>query len=269
MRKLERLLLAGAVVFCLVAVPGVAYADPGEGHADEIPVPPPSLPLFPPGIENMDLLDLADKDATTNSDIAFFGSYAYVGNYDGFRIIDIRDPARLQVLSDVRCRAVQSDLSVFRGREGRLYMLQSIDRPVTGPDCEAIDTPAVTEEELGPEGEPTGVTRTRARFGYEGLRLFDVTDPQNPEFLRFYRTECGSHTHTLVSGRFCDNAVFAYVASYPLGSGITPRVDHPEANRRGLNCDAPHKKISIVSMPLDDPTAGRVHKKALSSDTEP
>ena len=251
------LLLAAAFV---LGTGGVALADPGEdSHADEIGAPPPSLPLAPPGIENMELLDVWDNDNTINSDLAFYKNYAYVGYYDGFRIFDIRRPGRLRLLSDTRCRANQGDVSVFKARDGRLYLLQSIDRAVTAPDCTAVDTPTVQETEGGDH------LVTRNRFGYEGLRMFDVTDPRNPEFVRFIRTECGSHTHTLVPSPG-GSRMYAYIASYPLGGQITPKVDYGVAGT--LRCDAPHRKISIVSIPLSDPDAASVRTKALSRDTE-
>jgi LVIVD repeat len=246
-----------AATLAVLVLAGVAGADPGEDHADEIVVPPPTLPNAGSGSKNARLLDTADKDGTINSDIAFRGDLAYVGNYDGFRIIDIKDPSNLTVLSDTTCRANQGDVSVFDGRDGRVYMLQSIDRTVTAPDCTAVDTPTTTET------DEFGVTWTRARFGYEGLRLFDVTNPRNPQYKAFFRTECGSHTHTLVPD---GKTVHAYVASYPLLSQITPEVDREAAGN--LFCDAPHSKISIVSIPLDNPTAGTVRTEALSADTE-
>jgi hypothetical protein len=269
MRSQLRFLAAFLAALAVLAMAAVAGADPGEdGHADEIPPPEPTLPAASPGIQGMELLDVEDKDTggpanqpTTNSDIAFYGDLAYVGHYWGFRVIDISNPRDLRVLSDVTCRANQGDVSVFEGTDGRRYLLQSVDRPVDDDDCSAKDTELVEELEAGETVE-------RRRFGYEGLRLFDVSDPANPDYLRFYRTECGSHTHTLVPDRK-NGTMHAYVASYPLGTNITPQVDRAAANRRGLNCDAPHRKISIVSLPLDDPTAGRVRKKALSSDTEP
>jgi hypothetical protein len=262
MRSIIRFAGAWASALCLLVLAGVAAADPGEDHGhDGIPVPPPSLPGVGPGIENAELLDAADKDGTINSDLAFYKNLAFAGNYDGFRVLNIRRPGRIRLLSDTRCRANQGDVSVFKARDGRLIMLQSIDRPVTAPDCSGVDTATTTEDE-------GGAVVTRARFGYEGLRMFDVTNPANPKFVRFYRTECGSHTHTLVpdprNGR-----IHAYVASYPLGSHITPQVDRAESDALGLTCDPPHSKISIVSIPLSDPEAGVVRKKALSSDTEP
>jgi hypothetical protein len=251
-------LLAGLLALALMGVSVGASADPGEDHSDEYPVPVPSQPNHGPGIERMKLLDVKDKDGTINSDIAFDGNLAYVGNYDGFRIVDISDPTDMNVLSDTKCRANQGDVSVFRGSGGRRYLLQSIDRTVDAPDCSAKDTPIVQEQ------DEFGVTWARAKFGYEGLRLFDVTDPQDPKFLKFFRTECGSHTHTLVpdSGK-----VHAYVASYPLLSQITPEEDREAAG--SLFCDAPHSKISIVTLPLADPEDGTVRKQALSSQTEP
>lgn len=251
----------------------LAAADPGEEHGhDGIPVPAPTLPLTPPGSSNFTFLGAADKDGTTNSDIAFYGDNAYVGNYDGFRIIDVSKPHRMNVLSDTTCRANQGDLSVFKTSDGRLILLQSIDRPVTMPDCTGVDT-ALESELEGPNGQhttdPTNAeTRSRARFGYEGLRMFDVTDAKNPRFLRFFRTACGSHTHTLAPDPR-NGMVHAYIASYPLGVGITPHVDRAESDALGLTCKAPHQKISIVHIPLRDPEAGTVEKKALSSNSEP
>src|SRR5918995_2145787 len=233
MRRLIHLTLAGAMALATSVFAASAGADPGElhtkaevfgstphmtgkdvrtatrahTHADDIEVPPPSLPNAGPGIRRMQLLDVQDNDGTINSDLAFFGKYAFAGYYDGFRIFDISNPKRLRMMSDTRCRANQGDVSVFKGRDGHLYLLQSIDRPVTAPDCTGIDTPTVMEDE-------NGFQATRARFGYEGLRLFDVTNPRSPKFLRFYRTACGSHTHTLVPDR---GQVHVYVPSYPLG----------------------------------------------------
>jgi hypothetical protein len=266
-------LAAAVTAAALLAGGTIAIADPGEEHGhDGIPTPAPTLPLTPPGSSNFTFMDAADKDGTINSDIAFYGKKAYVGNYDGIRIVDISKPSAMEVLSDTTCRANQGDVSVFKTPDDRLILLQSIDRPVTAPDCSGVDTGTTTELE-GPDGQfttdPTGAeTRTRSRFGYEGLRVFDVTDAENPRFLRFYRTRCGSHTHTLAPDP-SNGMVHAYVASYPLLGQITPQVDRAQSDALGLTCEAPHRMISIVHIPLGDPTAGTVAQKPLSSDTEP
>jgi len=270
-----RRLAALSAIGCLV-MGGAAIADPGEDHGhDGIPVPPPSLPATPPGIFKMAMIGQADKDGVVNSDLAFDGNLAYAGNYDGFRIIDISNPSNPQVLSDTKCRAVQSDLTVFRGTGGKRYLLQSIDRAVTTADCSATDTPLVQNYE-DPQGnnrpadaggpQPNEQVRNRADFGFEGLRLWDVTNPAAPVLLRFFQMACGSHTHTLVPDT-SRGKVHAYVASYPLGSGITPAEDMQQAG--DLACVAPHRKIGIVSMSLANPAAGVVKHHPLSADTEP
>ena len=263
MRTSVRLLIAGAL--STAALTGTAMADPGEDHGhDEIPVPAPTLPNFGPGQQNMRLLDVLDEDGTTNSDLAFFGNTAYVGTYDGFKIVDIRNPARLRSVSEVRCRSNQGDLTVFQAQGGRRILLQSIDRAVTAPDCTGVDTATVREPAEGVAGGQA----TRARFGFEGLRVFDVTNPRSPQYIGFYRTPCGSHTHTLVPDRR-NGVVHAYIASYPLGSQITPQVDRAQSDALGLTCEAPFRAISIVDIPLSDPEAGQVREVALSEDTEP
>jgi hypothetical protein len=258
MRSSLRFAVACVVTALGLALGASAVADPGDdGHADEIGAPPPVNPLSPPGSSSMQLLDALDNDGTINSDLAFYGDLAFVGSYDRFRIVDISNPSNLRVLSSTSCRANQGDLSVFEAGD-RLMLLQSIDRAVTAPDCTATDTATTTEKE-------EGHTVTRNRFGYEGLRLFDVTDPANPQFVAFFRTACGSHTHTLVPD---GDVVHAYIASYPLGSQITPKIDRRQADALGLACEPPHSKISIVDIPLGDPENGVVREKALSSDTE-
>lgn len=260
MRSSLRLAVACVATAFALALAAAASGDPGDdGHADEIGAPPPVNPLTPPGSSGMQFLDAVDNDGTVNSDLAFYGDLAFVGSYDRFRVVDIANPSNLRVLSSTNCRANQGDLSVFKAGD-RLMLLQSIDRPVTARDCTATDTATTTEKEQGH-------TVTRARFGYEGLRLFDVTNPTSPKFAGFFRTACGSHTHTLVPGANGD-VVHAYVASYPLGSHITPRIDRRESDALGLTCKAPHSKISIVDIPLDAPENGVVREKPLSSDTE-
>jgi len=271
MKRITTALAVGACLAGIATAGGIAAADPGDDHGhDGIPVPAPTQGLTPPGSSNMDLLGVLKKDGTTNSDVAFYKNLAYVGTYDGFRIIDVTRPDRMSVLSDTACRSNQGDVSVFKTRDDRLIMLQSIDRPVTAPDCTAQDTGTTTElEDENGQATTTAtdktVSKSRARFGYEGLRMWDVTDPRNPKYLKFFRTECGSHTNTLVPDP-ATKSVHAYIASYPLGAGITPEIDREEAG--DLRCDAPHRKISIVTIPLDNPEAGVVRTKALSSDTE-
>ena len=49
----------------------------------------------------------------TNSDIAFQGDYAFVGNYNGINIYNIADPANPVLVTSVSCPGSQNDVSVY------------------------------------------------------------------------------------------------------------------------------------------------------------
>ena len=246
-------------VLLLALLPGVSNAHPDE--AGEIYVPwaekvgkqrsvqfmqgsqARAAALAGPGSENMTLVGNADKDGTVNSDLAFWGNLAYAGNYGGFRILDITAD-QPQTVVDFKCNGPQNDVSVYE-MGGKRFLFQSIDSGQTAEDCSSTDAPIV------------GGSRT----GYEGVRVFDVTDPTQPKFLDMIQTACGSHTHTLVPD---GDKAYIYVSSYPLGSGIAPGPGPGEFKP----CTVPHKKISIieVSAPGGEFTFG-LREKALSSDT--
>ncbi len=173
------------------------------------------------------LLGSAPKIGTINSDLAFWGHLAFEGNYDGFRIIDVAKPQAPAVLADVRCHGPQNDISVW----GHLVFL-SVDKPQSAPTCESQDA-----------ADPTDPT------AFEGIRIFDVADPRNPQFVAAVPTDCGSHTHTLVPD-VVHGRVLLYVSSYPLigGPHCGPgRAENPL-----------HAKISIVAVPLAAPATASV-----------
>src|SRR5690606_34901783 len=58
-----------------------------------------------------------------NSDLAFSGSYAIQGNFEGFQIWDISDPAKPALARGYVCPASQSDVSVY----GNLLFLSGED----------------------------------------------------------------------------------------------------------------------------------------------
>ncbi len=199
--------------------------------------------------EDMELLANSPNPETTNSDLAFWGDLAYAGNYDGFRILDISDPRNPEVLTDFACRGPQNDVGVWDTGDQRLLFL-------------SIDSRQATEEcESGP-GSSTG--------GFEGIRIFDVTDPRNPQFIEGVATDCGSHTHTVVPARKRRNGeyvtdpdnpnrVLIYVSSYPLGPGIHGDDEETEDNSEcGLPDPTPHNVESIVEVPFDDPSQAKV-----------
>lgn len=177
--------------------------------------------------QNMHFMANSTKMAV-NSDLAFWGDRAFVGNYIGFRIFDISSPANPRLLADFPCNGAQGDISVW----GNL-LFTSIDRPQTTDACTGVNTP----------GFPVQVP------GFEGIRIFDVSNPSAPVFIKGVATDCGSHTHTLVPDP-ANNRLLLYVSSYPASFlGPTPF---------GTNCSVPHSKISVVEVPLNNPSAASV-----------
>lgn len=212
------------VLSALVGAP-VAGADPEEDHAG-------------PGSSGPDqhssnvklLANVARSSAVTQSDLAFTGKLAFAGNYRGFRVIDISEPETPTVVTDFTCNGAQSDVSVYEG-----LLFQSVDAPQSDGSCSS-----------------TGV-RASTPGMFEGVRIFDISDPTAPVHLTSVPTDCGSHTNTLVPDP-ANNRVLVYVSSYPLGNAA-----------QGPNCrraedGGGHGFISIIDVPLADPTAASVGK---------
>jgi hypothetical protein len=217
----------------------------------------------------------------TNSDLAFWNAGGVrgvhhdllaAGNYNGFRIFDIKNPDNPVLLTDFRCRGAQSDMSFYKAEE-RLLLIQSVDRPVTTSNCAtAVDTPVATGV---PACEPTpqitvpdcpSAVRTLVQPGFEGLRIFDVTRPATPVHIASVRTACGSHTHTTIRDQN-DRRAIIYVSSYPTGASPTPST---ATDFGGPRCTIPHARISIVEIPDKAPQNARVLKEQfLHFDTLP
>ncbi|WP_243793556.1 LVIVD repeat-containing protein [Saccharopolyspora gloriosae] len=152
------------------------------------------------------------------TDIAFKGDHAYVGNYDGVVVYDIKQPEQPKVLTQIVCPGGQGDVSI----SGNLLFV-STDYPRTNDSCDSQETDAADPQ------------------GWEGMKVFDVSDPAKPRYVSAIPTDCGSHTHTLVPDK-AGEAVYLYVSSYG------PSAEFP-------NCQPPHDKISIIKVPLDNPAA--------------
>jgi hypothetical protein len=172
---------------------------------------------------NMTLLrNLPKVDGATQSDLAFQGDYAYAGTYSGLRVIDISDPANATQAAFEPCNGGQFDVSVW----GDL-LFASVDTPQTNPGCNSSNTSTANPN------------------AWEGVRIFDISDPTDPSLITSVRTDCGSHTHTLVpAGK---GSLFIYVSSYAL-----------TATSVGPNCEQFHGKISVIHVPTGNPANARV-----------
>jgi hypothetical protein len=163
-----------------------------------------------------------------NSDLAFWGNIAAAGNYRGFRLFDIRKPARPVLLTAFRCNGGQGDVSFYQAKE-RLLLIQSVDAPQDNKECNSNNIPGGTDAALGPAD-------------WEGIRIVDVTNPRAPFWVASVETKCGSHTHTTIPDDENQRAI-VYVSSYPLGAAI------------GDECQVPHARISVAVIPDANPAA--------------
>ena len=210
--------LAVAVMATATALPATAHEPWDDGS---VPPPPPASPADGYS-QNMHLLSTAEHRGGVNSDLAFKGTLAFAGHYGGFRIIDLADPGEPVEVADVHCNGPQGDVTVH----GDLLFL-------------SVDTPQSTE---GCAGSRNVTASTEGAF--EGVRIFDISDPAEPEFIKGVRTDCGSHTNTLVPGE--GGTAYVYVASYPLSK-----------NSLGPDCQAPFERISVVQVDGTDAAAGQ------------
>ena len=175
----------------------------------------------------------------TNTDLAFKGNFVYAGTTDGFRILQYTPANQGRQLVHFLCNGSQGDVSVYKN-----LLFRSVDSPQSSDACNSTNVTASTP----------GM--------FEGIQIFDVSDPRNPVHVTSVPTDCGSHTNTLVPDP-ANNRVFVYVSSYPLGNSALGPNCQPLATPGGG-----HGKISIVEVPLDNPQAATVSPYFLDEDTE-
>ena len=180
--------------------------------------------------QNMDLLFEAGPTGATNSDMAFWGDRAYQANYDGVRIFDISNPAAPTLLGDFKCHGPQNDLVVWQNR----LMFVGIDRTQTGPNCGSTDTAA--------HDDPNG---------WEGIRIFDVSNPASVQQIGSVYQDCGAHTITLWPKS--KKELLLWTSSYPLRPGPSCGQNRGPATGR----DPVHGVIQVVSVPVNNPAAAR------------
>jgi hypothetical protein len=239
MRKHTQWSLAAVSAALLLGSTMPALAGP-ESEVDPKSGPVPTTNGTPPGqaehrgdpsTRNMHALGqnqhpatfaLPDGERKVSSDLAFWGNLAIQGNYDGFRILDISAPGNPKLISHPSCNGDQGDIVVWDN-----IVVRSWNAPAPeGRLC---------------MGEPVPV-------GFEGVHVFDISDPANPELvtavefsqagatLRGTADGCGSHTATGVPD--LDNNRLVIYSNNSSGAGRPV-------------CDA----MDIIEVPLDDPAS--------------
>jgi hypothetical protein len=166
----------------------------------------------------------------TNSDLAFKGNFAIQGNYNGMQIWNIEDPRHPLLVTGFVCPASQSDVSVYgdllfvsgEGFGGRL-------------DC-------------GADGVQEAVSSERLR----GVRIFDISDIRNPEYVANVQTCRGSHTHTVLKDPNDDENVYIYVSG---SAPVRPAEELSGCSGAPLGEDPNTAlfRIEVIRVPLANP----------------
>ncbi|WP_309112624.1 hypothetical protein [Saccharothrix sp.] len=166
MSRHRRPVVGAVIAACALTTPSVAFAD----HATN------------PHTQNMHALGHSPHPATflgepdgvrhVNSDLAFWGRLAFHGNYNGFRIVDISDPEAPTEIVHQGCNGDQGDIAVWDD-----ILVRSWNSKKTTPrDCDGETVPA----------------------GWEGVHVFDIGNPADPDLIAAVSLPCGSHTLTPV-----------------------------------------------------------------------
>ncbi len=196
-----------------------APPEPVEGA----PAPPPRDPNAPP----------PPGSGFTNSDLAFKGVHAVVGNYHGFNTYDIENARRPKLVASIVCPGGQGDVSIW----GNLLFM-SVEQTRGRLDC-------------GVEGVTAPVSAERFR----GIRIFDISNLKNPKQVAAIQTCRGSHTHTLVPVKSDPNTLYVY------GSGTgNVRSGEELAGCSGLDAkEDPNTSlfsIDVIKVPLEESREG-------------
>jgi hypothetical protein len=166
--------------------------------------------------------------ALSNTDIAMSGSRLFVGNFNGFNAYDVSS-GKPELILSVVCPGGQGDVSVH----GNLLFM-SVEENRGRLDC-------------GTSGAGGAVNAERFR----GVRIFDISDLQNPRQVAAVQTCRGSHTHTLVP---TDDPNVLYV--YNSGTSGVRRAEELSICSSGdpsRNPDTALFSIDVIKVPLDRP----------------
>jgi hypothetical protein len=148
-------------------------------------------------ISNMKLVSFTPKAAEfdslrgltfVNSDLAFGGHYVYQGNFSGFSIWDIGNPAAPKNVAVVVCVTSQGDPTIY----GNLLFI-SAEGAGNRNDC----------AKGGVQDPADHMT---------GVRIYDVSNPKSPKLVKNVQTCKGSHTHTLIPSPTDKGTVYIYVS---------------------------------------------------------
>ena len=141
-----------------------------------------------------------------NSDIAFWGKTAYQGNYSGFRIVDVSDPENpVQITNYDQCSPGSTG-----GNQGDVIVWENLL-------VRSWNSPATATSTC--DGELVGA-------GFEGLHVFDISDPSDPDLVGSVAMDGLPNLVTIASGSAAGQyeAAGAAFGPAPTAAGVTGTV---------------------------------------------
>jgi hypothetical protein len=175
-----------------------------------------------------------DGQRVISSDLAFWGDLAFQGNYNGFRVIDVSAPGNPKLVSHPTCNGDQGDIVVWD------------DVLVRAWNTKRADPRECSGETVAP--------------GFEGVHVFDISDPANPAVIDVdgphlgLEMPCGSHTLTAAGIDDGDLIVYSNNSSSSGCTGGDPAGDF----------------MDVIAVPLDDPAGTTlIHREPLAGPTTP
>ena len=180
-----------------------------------------------------EIFDTAQGLAFINSDLAFKDKYVYQGNFSGFSIWDVSDPAKPKLVSAVSCVTSQGDPSIY----GNLLFL-SAEGGGNRNDC-----------------GKGGVENPRDHMA--GVRIYDVSNPASPRLVKNVQTCKGSHTHTIVPHPRDRNVIYIYVSG---SQDARPDSIVPGCRNGDDPADETNSlfRLDVIKVPLKNPERAEV-----------
>ncbi|MCX5756091.1 MAG: hypothetical protein NTX19_08255 [Gemmatimonadetes bacterium] len=168
-----------------------------------------------------------------NSDLSFGTHYVYQGNFAGFTIWDVIDPAKPVLTAVYECITSQGDPTNI----GNLLFI-SAEGAGNRNDC-----------------GKSGVQDPKDHMA--GVRIFDVTNPKAPKLIKNVQTCKGSHTFTPVPSKTDNNIVYLYVSG---GQGARPETELAGCKNGTDPADVTNSMymLDIIKVPLDHPENAKV-----------
>jgi len=174
-----------------------------------------------------------DGQRTVNSDIAFWDNLAFNGNYDGFRIVDITEPGDPQLVSWTHCNGDQGDIAVWQNLLVRSWNTKRAE----ARDCDGQTVPV----------------------GFEGVHVFDISNPADPVLVASLALPCGSHTLTVAGISQGRLVVYSNNSSSSGCVDGTPANDNPVGDF-----------MDVIAVPLADPAgASLINRAQLAGPADP